>query len=147
MPVGQDDLWQGLVHVLGVIVAVAPLVWAPWAAVAAQYYGTLILMAAALHVVRNALLDWQPENPLFQRPRRQPGRSQRGGFPSGHMAAVAFAGAVGVRLVERDAPACLAAAWGAAVGATVLMALARWHLGYHTVPQLVAGAVTGITVA
>jgi membrane-associated phospholipid phosphatase len=106
------------------------------------YYSGLFFMSIILAIVRYLLRHTFPEQHAFMRPCERSGDcsdpAHQGGMPSGHMAATLYA----FTSLYVATPSLVTASLLLASGA--IMGESRFRRRFHTMPQIVLGAATGI---
>lgn len=133
---------------IATFVAVAgPIFFAdPWG-VAPKYYSVLLALSLVLMLLRGILVRAFPKVKAFARPKKHGGDFKileffyRGGMPSGHLGTVALF----CTLLFIAYPTVVTLIIGLA--AMLVVALYRYCNEFHTIPQLLAGAASGVVTA
>jgi membrane-associated phospholipid phosphatase len=110
-----------------------------------QHYTGLFLMLVVLVMVRYLLRRGFPKHDAFVRPCERSGECPSpvyaGGMPSGHMAATVYTFAS----LYIAAPSLMSASLLIVSG--MVMGESRFRKRYHTLPQIILGAMAGWTTA
>lgn len=115
--------------------------------IAPRYYGVLFVMSFVLMLVRGILVRAFPNEKAFARPTEHAKKwpllafFYKGGMPSGHEASVTLF----CVLLLIAYPNILVLIFG--LFAMLTVAVFRYCKEYHTVPQLIAGAASGLVTA